>query len=81
MGLTGRQRAQEPTDITNYGSHFLRQRTRRKKVEKETRRENERHSARLYNILFKISIARPVYKMTEITGRILEQSVFFTSPI
>ena len=50
LGLTGKQRAQEPTDISNYGGHLLRQRTRRKKVENESRRENERHSARLYNI-------------------------------
>lgn len=55
LGLTGRQRAQEPTDITNYGGHLLRQRTRRKKVENESRRENERHSARVYSIQNKYS--------------------------
>ena len=27
LGLTGKQRAQEPTDISNYGGHLLRQRT------------------------------------------------------
>ena len=72
MGLTGKQRAQEPIDITNHGGHLWRQKTRRKNVENESKRENERHSATLYIFLFKISIARPVYKTTEITGKILE---------